>query len=237
MDGTSTQIEPRSIAIELAGPRPSSASTDTIQAPSIAGANLKSRPRHFRDRPLRILWYERSFGLGGSQLRLKEMIEHLSTDGAFDSTVVAPGDGPLQSALTALGASVHSIPPLSLDDPVAYETTVSELDRMGAEPLRHHCRLDAHVVSWRRRRHPFAPAGDLAGRRGQAPTNSRPLARTRVTSSNRTSGPAGGRATHPWCCATRWPPANLSPARDSPADGSSSPPALTPRRPDPMYRT
>ena len=127
MDGTAAQIEPRSIALEPGGPRPSSASTDTIETPGHAGAGLKSRPRHIRDRPLRILWYERSFGLGGSQLRLKEVIEHLSTAGGFDSTVVAPGEGPLESALTAQGASVHSIPPLPLDDPVAYETSVSEL--------------------------------------------------------------------------------------------------------------
>ena len=56
----------------------------------------------------------------GSQLRLKEIVQHLQGTGEFVCTVVPPGDGPLRRELEAAGVAVY-IRPIAIGDLAAYE--------------------------------------------------------------------------------------------------------------------
>jgi len=65
-------------------------------------------------------------GRGGSQLRISEVIGHLSRS-RHSQTVLSPDDGPLRDVLAATGAEVRIAPPIPLDDPAAYERSVADL--------------------------------------------------------------------------------------------------------------
>ncbi len=75
----------------------------------------------------RLLWSARGLDQGGSQLRLAELIERLHGLGGYESTVIAPGDGPLRPRLEAAGATVRLTAPVPLDDIVGYEAAVADL--------------------------------------------------------------------------------------------------------------
>jgi glycosyltransferase involved in cell wall biosynthesis len=79
------------------------------------------------DGPIRVCWLARGLDHGGSQLRMAEVIAHLSRRGEFSSTVLAPHDGPLRADLERSGARVRLIDPVPFDDPVAYEHAIATI--------------------------------------------------------------------------------------------------------------
>jgi glycosyltransferase involved in cell wall biosynthesis len=74
--------------------------------------------------PVRLLCFARSLDYGGSQLRLRELVHALRARGGFETTVVAPVDGPLRKDLEAAGAAVH-VAPIQLDNISAYDEAVA----------------------------------------------------------------------------------------------------------------
>lgn len=97
--------------------------------PEAAVHRIDSRRLPPRERGdwLRILWFERALGRGGSQMRLKELIEHLAKTDGPRSTVIAASEGPLRRELEKFGAVVEVSGPFPLDDVVAYERRMSAL--------------------------------------------------------------------------------------------------------------
>jgi glycosyltransferase involved in cell wall biosynthesis len=91
---------------------------------SHAASAQRARPQPARAqsgvRPIRLLCFARSLDSGGSQLRLAELIQHLQSIGGFETTVVAPADGPLRRTLESAGALVH-LNAIQIDDATAYE--------------------------------------------------------------------------------------------------------------------
>jgi glycosyltransferase involved in cell wall biosynthesis len=65
--------------------------------------------------------------MGGSQLRMAELIEHLGRSGDYHNTVVAPHEGPLWTALEAAGAHVEVRPRVRLHGARQYEADVIRL--------------------------------------------------------------------------------------------------------------
>lgn len=82
-------------------------------------------PRTRASGRIRLLCFARSLDRGGSQLRLRELLEHLSKDGGIETTVVARSDGPLRCDLERVGVEVR-IETVSLDDFEGYESTLEK---------------------------------------------------------------------------------------------------------------
>lgn len=78
--------------------------------------------------PVRVLWWARALDRGGSQLRMRDLIEQLNGEG-FSSTVVASAEGPLHQDLDALSTPVHIAPDAPLGDLSAYERVVTDVTR------------------------------------------------------------------------------------------------------------
>jgi glycosyltransferase involved in cell wall biosynthesis len=76
---------------------------------------------------VRVLFSARSFDLGGSQLRMAELVEHLNRRGGYRITVHSPSDGPLRALLERNCEDVRCAPAAPLDDAAAYESSVTEL--------------------------------------------------------------------------------------------------------------
>ena len=83
------------------------------------------RRRPTRPQPTRLLIWSRGLDLGGSQLRLVELVGALADRTVFETTVVSPMEGPLRPVLEAIGAEVRVEPPPPLHDQEAYERAVA----------------------------------------------------------------------------------------------------------------
>ena len=116
LDGTRVYLRPRALRLQ-----PSSAPP----APLADESPPTCRQRRIH-RSLRVLWSVHGLGRGGSQLRISEVIGHLSRS-RHSQTVLSPDDGPLRDALAAAGAEVRIAPRIPLDDPAAYERSVADL--------------------------------------------------------------------------------------------------------------
>jgi glycosyltransferase involved in cell wall biosynthesis len=132
LDGAVLWLTP--VAVHVA-PVPTAVTPSAARSTAEAGATSmrgKAKPQA-RGAPsqgaTRVLWFARGLDLGGSQLRMAELIEHLGEVGGFTSTVLAPGDGPLRPRLEAAGATVNLTAAVSLDDSAAYERSVTDLAR------------------------------------------------------------------------------------------------------------
>lgn len=95
-------------------------------------------------------------GFGGAQLWLHEALARIGAGRDFPCSLVAFGAGPLAGELERLGIEVHVSSPLPVDDAVAYEGRLAELDAW----LR-----PAHSVALVNTFRAF-PGADLAERRG-----------------------------------------------------------------------
>jgi D-inositol-3-phosphate glycosyltransferase len=106
-------------------------------------------------RRIRLLCFARSLDQGGSQLRLLELVQYLKLIGGFETTVVAPGEGPLRRALESADALVH-LAPIRIDDTAAYEEQLTAMATWAAD--RFDLVLAGTLTSF--------PAIDLANRLG-----------------------------------------------------------------------
>ena len=113
LDGTKAILWPKELVLHPTVPSPSSALPEP----------RRLRPR---DGAVRLLCLARSLDYGGSQLRLRELMQHLSSLGNFETTVISPADGPLKHDLQAAGVTVR-IAEISLDDSAKYDQQVNEL--------------------------------------------------------------------------------------------------------------
>jgi glycosyltransferase involved in cell wall biosynthesis len=113
LDGEHAELPPVRIAL---APR---LAFEALSAPAI-GRMIRTEPAHPVRGRLRLLCVARSLDHGGSQLRLKEIVQHLQGTGEFVCTVVSPGDGPLRRELEAAGVAVY-IRPIAIGDLAAYE--------------------------------------------------------------------------------------------------------------------
>lgn len=120
LDGTCVPLPPGEIAVAL---------SDERAAPSLVEADnrvdRRPRPRRPDGRRTRLLCFGRSLDYGGSQLRMKELMQSLHATGEFEITVVAPTDGPLRGDLETAGAAVH-IMPNPLEDISAYRKQLAQ---------------------------------------------------------------------------------------------------------------
>jgi glycosyltransferase involved in cell wall biosynthesis len=123
LDGTRADLP--AVAIMLA--RDPAAPLPSRLEPAVHGMDSRRAPPPRRTDALRILWFERALGRGGSQLRLKELIEYLARTERPRSTVVAAVDGPLRGDLEKIGTTVEVCEPLPLDDAGAYERRMAAL--------------------------------------------------------------------------------------------------------------
>ena len=121
VDGTQGNLAP--VAVQF---RPMSETPPSdVPIPRLAGPLHLGRRRS--GDVIRVLWSARGFDQGGSQLRMAELVERLSYDGGFHSTVLSPTEGPLRSVLEAAGATVHVGLGVPLDDAAEYERSLSHL--------------------------------------------------------------------------------------------------------------
>jgi glycosyltransferase involved in cell wall biosynthesis len=79
--------------------------------------------------PLRLLCIARDLDVGGSQLRMRELLVHLSTDLRYPIHLVSPGDGPLRRELEEAGISIDIRPAAPLDSPSRYDAWITEAAR------------------------------------------------------------------------------------------------------------
>lgn len=119
MDGTCQQFASVPIALPEACQQPSAVGE---VRPVATGRN-----RRPRQQCLRVVWLARGLDLGGSQLRMREVIRAMATAGGFATTVLSPGDGPLRHELTLAGTDVRIIEPIPFDDLLGYERAVADL--------------------------------------------------------------------------------------------------------------
>jgi glycosyltransferase involved in cell wall biosynthesis len=102
---------------------------DPLLSPA-AGSPLQSLPQPPRQRSshprVRLLCFARSLDYGGSQLRMREVMQHLRRTARFDITVVSPADGPLRRDLEAAGVVVR-VAPMPFDDFGAYEENLARI--------------------------------------------------------------------------------------------------------------
>ena len=131
LNGDRVELTPVALTFGALAP-PSSSSGAAHRVPAEGATPSQPRRRRIRNRRIRVLWHARSLDEGGSQLRLREVIEHLRGSGGFENTVVAPGDGPLKHALELAGATVRTIPRPSMDDPEEYEAQVAQFASVAA---------------------------------------------------------------------------------------------------------
>lgn len=124
----------------------------TFRPPPFSGLRRRRRTRT----TIRALWVARALDLGGSQLRMAELIGHAHRTGGFEVTVLSENDGPLRDALEDVGASVQITPRPPLDDLGAYERTLEDWSDAFAE--RFDLVVGATVTSF--------PAVELARRLG-----------------------------------------------------------------------
>ncbi|MFN7972782.1 MAG: glycosyltransferase family 4 protein [Acidobacteriota bacterium] len=125
-DGTAAEFPPIDVAF---APRTASSAVsgpDRRRRSWSAGAAAR-----MAFRKVRLLCVARSLDCGGSQLRLKELVEHLHARSRFACTVVAPSDGPLRGDLEAAGAAVR-VQPLPVHDAGAYDAAMSGLEEWAA---------------------------------------------------------------------------------------------------------
>ncbi len=80
---------------------------------------------------IRLLCFAQSLDYGGSQLRMREMIEFLGKTNEFEITVLTPTEGPLRRDLEAAGAVVR-IRPIPFDKISAYEEQLTQLAHWAA---------------------------------------------------------------------------------------------------------
>ena len=120
LDGTCEPLPPGEIAITL---------SDARAAPSLVEADnqvdRRPRPRQPGRGRTRLLCFGRSLDHGGSQLRMKELMQSLHATGEFEITVVSPTDGPLRGELETAGAAVHIMPD-PLEDIAAYRKQLAQ---------------------------------------------------------------------------------------------------------------
>ena len=149
-DGTRSELAPVEVVIASRAEAP--------QTPPSLDPIPSSPPRPTRrsGAPIRILWLARDLGRGGSQLRMRELLEHLASQGGFENTVLSPVDGPLSAALRTAGVALEVIGPIPFDDASAYEAKLSALAAWAAG--RFDLAVGATISSF--------PAVDLARRLG-----------------------------------------------------------------------
>jgi len=76
---------------------------------------------------IKLLAFTHHLGYGGGQLYLYELLRQLSFHDSFASTVIAPDDGPLRSAIEKLGIPVHVIHGYHYLRPEMFEDQVNDL--------------------------------------------------------------------------------------------------------------
>jgi glycosyltransferase involved in cell wall biosynthesis len=127
LDGEQGELPPVRIAL---APRIAS---ETLSKPAIARV---IQPEPARPHPdwgrIRLLCFARSLDHGGSQLRLKEIVQHLQATGEFTCTVVSPNEGPLRQELEAAGAAVH-IGGIAIGTLTLYEQQLSHMTGWAAD--------------------------------------------------------------------------------------------------------
>ena len=119
LDGEHAELLPVRIAL---APRIAS---EVSSKPPI-GRMIRTEPAHPASGRLRLLCVARSLDQGGSQLRLKEIAQHLQSSGEFVCTVLSPSDGPLRHELEAAGVAVH-IRPVAIGNLAAYEEQLNDM--------------------------------------------------------------------------------------------------------------
>lgn len=122
LDGTQAELPPVEARVGPPPPRSPARSPEEAVFPSEPPSS-----RAPASGLLRILWFERALGRGGSQLRLRELVERLATTGDVESTVIADSEGPLRGVLEKAGARVEVPGPFPLGDLVAYEAHMARL--------------------------------------------------------------------------------------------------------------
>lgn len=124
LDGAHAELPAVRIAL---APRIASA---TLREPAIRRTVRSESARPDRGR-VRLLCVARSLDQGGSQLRLKEVVQYLQATAEFACTVVSPSEGPLRGEFEAAGAAVH-INPIAIGDLAAYEQQLSGMAEWAA---------------------------------------------------------------------------------------------------------
>ena len=120
VDGTVRTLDPVEIPAGLARPR---CPPPIRTRPSVIDV---ARPRT-PPGAIRVLWWGRSLDEGGSQLRMRELIEHTASTGGFANTVLAPAEGPLRAALERAGAGLAWRPPVPMAGVASYDRALDSL--------------------------------------------------------------------------------------------------------------
>jgi glycosyltransferase involved in cell wall biosynthesis len=121
LDGTERWLAPVEVLQEPVTETGEDEAVDARQPAPIRGVRRQVAPA------VRVLWLARSLDLGGSQLRLLELVQILDRARGWSNTVVSSCDGPLRSPLELAGAHVQVGGAIPLHDPLVYEQGVSEL--------------------------------------------------------------------------------------------------------------
>ena len=79
--------------------------------------------------PLRLLCVARGLDVGGSQLRMRELLVHLGSDPRYSIRLVSPADGPLRRELEEAGIAIDIRPAAPLDSPSQYDAWITEAAR------------------------------------------------------------------------------------------------------------
>jgi glycosyltransferase involved in cell wall biosynthesis len=116
LDGATADLRPVRIRLRRVTPPASGESIATARPLRLLGSAD----------PIRLLCSARSLDRGGSQLRMRELIEHLREGGRVDVTVMSPTEGPLRHDLEALGAQIV-LAPVPIGDVGAYEETLASM--------------------------------------------------------------------------------------------------------------
>lgn len=119
LDGTRHELAP--VAIKVAA---AASAASPVEPPSRAVTFDPTRQRSIGT-AIRLLCFARSLDHGGSQLRMKELIQYLQTSARFKTVVVAPTEGPLRTELEAVGAVVR-VTPMPIHSISAYEEQVRQ---------------------------------------------------------------------------------------------------------------
>ncbi|HEU4866158.1 MAG TPA: glycosyltransferase family 4 protein [Actinomycetota bacterium] len=88
-----------------------------------------ARPVHQGEGPMKVAIVANDLLLGGSQLRLLEVLANLTSDPRFAFTVFSPLDGPLRPELLSLGIKVKICPAFSYSSAGGYTEAASGLAR------------------------------------------------------------------------------------------------------------